>query len=101
MKQDHGDTQGIHPLEAARGHHRHIPLAIAQALEQAQVSMEQLDGIAVTRGPGMPGCLSVGMAAAKTLATVLHKPLIYVHHMRGRWIKRPLTHSARAHPTFD
>ena len=58
-------------------------MAIACALEQAKVSYQDLDGIAVTRGPGMPGCLAVGMAAGKTLSTVLGKPIVYIHHMRG------------------
>lgn len=94
LKQDHADTQGIHPLQAARGHHTHVPLAIARALEQAHVSYQDLDGIAVTRGPGMPGCLAVGMAAGKTLSTVLGKPIVYIHHMRGGLHLR--THTAHA-----
>jgi len=83
LRQDHIATQGIHPLHAARGHHANVPVAIAQALEEANVAATDLDGIAVTRGPGMPGCLAVGMSAAKALAAVLKKPLVYVHHMRG------------------
>ena len=75
VRQNHQDTQGIHPLQAARGHHRHVPRAIAQALDEAQLTIHDLDGIGVTRGPGMPGCLAVGMTAAKTLAAV-HRALI-------------------------
>ena len=43
--------------------------------------MGSIDGVAFTRGPGMSGCLSVGMNAAKTLASSLNKPLVGVHHM--------------------
>lgn len=43
--------------------------------------VRDIDGIAFTRGPGMPGCLSVGMNAAKSLAAALNKPLVGVHHM--------------------
>lgn len=84
LKQDHTETQGIHPLYAARGHHTNVPIAIARALDEAHVSYAELDGLAVTQGPGMPGCLAVGMAAGKALSTVLSKPIVYVHHMRGR-----------------
>lgn len=83
LRQDHQDTQGIHPLHAAQAHHRHVPVAIRQALDEAAVRLDDIDGIAVTQGPGMPGCLSVGMAAAKALASVHSKPLVYVHHMHG------------------
>ena len=85
LKQDHADTQGIHPLHAARGHHKNVPLAIARALDEANVLYSDLDGIAVTRGPGMPGCLAVGMASGKALGSVLSKPIVYIHHMRGAW----------------
>ena len=84
LRQDHSDTKGIHPLLAARGHHTNIPTAVATALRDAELSINDVDGIAVTRGPGMASSLTVGMSAAKTLAAVHAKPLIYVHHMRGR-----------------
>lgn len=91
VRQNHQDTQGIHPLHAARGHHRHVPQAIAQALDEAQLTIHDLDGIGVTRGPGMPGCLAVGMTAAKTLAAVHAKPLVYLHHMRAHALTPLLT----------
>lgn len=93
LRQDHQDTQGIHPLHAARGHHRNVPQAIKQALDEANVSINEIDAIGVTRGPGMPGCLAVGMAAAKSLAAVHAKPLIYVHHMRAHALTPLLTES--------
>lgn len=95
LRQDHHDTQGIHPLHAAQAHHRNVPAAIRQALDEADVTVENIDGIAVTQGPGMPGCLSVGMAAAKTLASVHQKPLVYIHHMHGMY--GLAHHSACAH----
>lgn len=94
LRQDHHDTQGIHPLHAAQAHHRHVPVAIRQALDEAAVSLDDIDGLAVTQGPGMPGCLSVGMAAAKALASVHRKPLVYVHHMHGMFY---VSHSPCAH----
>ncbi|WFD45146.1 N(6)-L-threonylcarbamoyladenine synthase [Malassezia psittaci] len=91
LRQDHTETQGIHPLHAARGHHTNIPLAIKQALDQSNTPYSAIDGIAVTQGPGMPGCLAVGMTAAKTLSTVLGKPLVYVHHMKAHALTPLLT----------
>ena len=91
LRQDHRDTQGIHPLHAARSHHQHVPQAIAKALDAARCNIQDIDGIGVTRGPGMPGCLAVGMTAAKTLATVHGKPLVYVHHMRAHALTPLLT----------
>ena len=58
------------------------PIAVSRALAEAKVDIvRDVDGIAFTRGPGMPGCLSVGMNAAKTLAAALGKPLVGAHHM--------------------
>ena len=45
--------------------------------------MDQIDAIAVTRGPGLVGSLHIGMQCAKTLALAYHKPLIGVHHIAG------------------
>ncbi|SHO80010.1 Similar to S.cerevisiae protein QRI7 (Protein involved in threonylcarbamoyl adenosine biosynthesis) [Malassezia sympodialis ATCC 42132] len=98
LRQDHQDTQGIHPLHAAQAHHRHVPVAIRQALDEAAVRLDDIDGIAVTQGPGMPGCLSVGMAAAKALASVHSKPLVYVHHMHAHALTPLLTEPTP--PTF-
>ena len=57
------------------------PLAVRRALDDANLDMSHINGIAFTRGPGMSGCLSVCANAAKTLASALNKPLIGVHHM--------------------
>lgn len=68
-------------MHAQEAHQRNLPLAIKQALEEAKVTLNDLDGIAFTRGPGMYGCLSVCSGAAKALAAATGKPLIGVHHM--------------------
>lgn len=72
---------GIHPLEAAKLHQIQLPIAIQKALVESNVELSDLDAIAYTRGPGMMACLTVSAVAAKTLATVLEKPLLGVHHM--------------------
>lgn len=77
----HEPMGGIVPTLASKGHSRNLPGVICKTLELAKLSVQDLDAIAVTRGPGLPPCLPVGLNAAKTLAAVLKKPLIGVHHM--------------------
>lgn len=60
---------------------RKQPLAIREALDTAKMEVTDIDGFAFTRGPGMPGSLSVCLTASKNLAAALKKPLIGVHHM--------------------
>lgn len=74
---------GVVPEIASRKHVENIMLIIDQALKDAAVSLEQLDGIAVTNGPGLVGALLVGVAAAKALAFATDKPLIAVHHIES------------------
>ncbi|KIL68931.1 hypothetical protein M378DRAFT_71041 [Amanita muscaria Koide BX008] len=83
---------GIHPSVAIEAHQRNMPLAVQQALKNANVDLvRDIDGIAFTRGPGIGGCLSVGSNAAKSLAAALNKPLVGVHHMQGHALTPLLT----------
>lgn len=59
------------------------PGAIHCALAEANMPATSVDGIAFTRGPGIGGCLSVGMNASKSLAAALGKPIVGVHHMQA------------------
>jgi N6-L-threonylcarbamoyladenine synthase len=77
----HEPMGGIVPTLASKGHSRNLPGVIVETLDRAGLSIQDLDAIAVTRGPGLPPCLPVGLNAAKTLAAVSKKPLIGVHHM--------------------
>lgn len=97
-RQDHSSTGGIHPLSAALGHHANLASAIATALDTAKVAASELDAIAVTQGPGMASSLGVGLSAAKALSAVLHKPLVYVHHMQAHALTPLLTE--KTPPTF-
>ena len=74
---------GVVPELASRAHVSTIGRVVDQALEQAGVSLDELDGIAVTAGPGLVGALLVGVMYAKTLAWSLDKPLLGVHHLEG------------------
>ncbi|CAO3610234.1 unnamed protein product [Cunninghamella blakesleeana] len=87
----HEPMGGVVPTLASRGHSEHLPNVICQALDQAQLNINQIDAIAVTRGPGLPPCLPVGLNAAKTLAAVHKKPLIGVHHMEAHALTARLT----------
>ncbi|KAK9708351.1 Mitochondrial tRNAs modification protein [Basidiobolus ranarum] len=88
LHESHG---GIVPNLALKSHTMHLPSTVRKALDESGISAFELDAIAVTRGPGIPACLSVGLNAAKTLAAVLKKPLIGVHHMEGHALTARLT----------
>lgn len=79
----HQQYGGVVPEVASRAHLETINQAIAQALEQAQLNWQQIDGIAATCAPGLVGALLVGLTAAKTLAMVHNKPFLGVHHLEG------------------
>lgn len=79
----HAKYGGVMPEIASRLHAENISIVIKEALEKANVKLEDIDGFAVTRGPGLIGALHVGMQAAKTLALLYNKPLIPVHHLAG------------------
>ncbi len=79
----HKKYGGVMPEIASRLHLENILVVINEALEKANVKLEDLTAIAVTRGPGLIGALHVGLQAAKTLALVLNIPLIPVHHLCG------------------
>ncbi|OCH90240.1 glycoprotease [Obba rivulosa] len=96
----HEEYRGIHPYMAIEAHQRHLPGVVRQALKEANMSIQDLDGIAFTRGPGIAGCLSVGSNAAKTLAGALNKPLIGVHHMQAHALTVFLTSPPEEAPQF-
>jgi len=79
----HKKYGGVMPEIASRLHAENISICLREALEQANVKLEEIDAFAVTRGPGLIGALHVGLQAAKTLAMLYQKPLIPVHHLTG------------------
>lgn len=74
---------GVVPEIASRKHIERINQVIEQALEEADMGLEDMDAIAVTYGPGLVGALLVGVAEAKAIAFATGKPLIGVHHIEG------------------
>lgn len=79
----HKPYGGVVPELASREHLRNIVPVVRQALAEAGKSAEEVDAIAVTRGPGLAGALLVGVSYAKALAFALNKPLIAVNHIEG------------------
>lgn len=79
----HTKYGGVMPEIASRLHAENISIVLKEALDKANVTMEDVSAIAVTRGPGLIGALHVGIQAAKTLALLYDKPLIPVHHLAG------------------
>jgi N6-L-threonylcarbamoyladenine synthase len=74
---------GVVPEIASRKHIEKINQVIEEALNDASVTLDDLDAIGVTYGPGLVGALLVGLAEAKALAYAAGKPLIGVHHIEG------------------
>lgn len=81
--ESHKQFGGVVPEIASRQHTEQITYVIEQAIEEADVSWDEIDAIAVTEGPGLIGALLVGISAAKALAFAKQKPLIPVHHIAG------------------
>jgi N6-L-threonylcarbamoyladenine synthase len=74
---------GVVPEVASRIHVENISTVVTEAVKQSGLTMDDVDGIAYTQGPGLIGSLHVGVQAAKTLAWEFHKPLVPINHMTG------------------
>ncbi len=88
----HAKYGGVFPEVASRQHIRTIHAVVEEALQRAHLTLADIDAIAVTRGPGLPGSLVVGMNTAKGLALARGLPLIGVNHLEGH------IYSAWVHP---
>ena len=76
----HETYGGVVPELASREHLRNLMPVAREALEQAGVSPNQIDAVAGTRGPGLPGALLVGLRASQGIAFVLDRPFLGIHH---------------------
>ena len=95
-QQDHAAFGGVVPELASRAHMRAVVPIVDEALERAGVDLGGIDGIAVTRGPGLVGSLIVGLSLAKGLALAVGKPLIGVHHLEGHIFSNRIENRLRA-----
>lgn len=89
--QEHLPYGGVVPEIAARSHLNYLDSVITQALRQANVTLEEIDAVAVTAGPGLIGGVMVGVMAAKAIAAVHQKPFIAVNHLEGHALTARLT----------
>jgi N6-L-threonylcarbamoyladenine synthase len=90
---------GVVPELASRAHVRALGSVIDRAVTDAGVSLAQLDGVAVTAGPGLVGALLVGVMYGKTLAFSLDRPLIGVNHLEGH-LFAPILEDPEFQPPF-
>ena len=79
----HAEYGGVVPELASRDHVRKLLPLVRQTLDEAGLSVSDLDGVAYTAGPGLVGALLVGAGVARSLAWALDLPAIGVHHMEG------------------
>ncbi len=81
--ESHKRFGGVVPEIASRHHIEQITLTLDEAFTEAGLTLEDMDAIAVTEGPGLVGALLIGVNAAKSLAFAKQKPLVGVHHIAG------------------
>ena len=91
QEKDHQPFGGIVPEIAARAHLKHIDSVIEEAIDNANLRFENIDGVAATGGPGLIGGVIVGIMAAKAIASAQKKPFIAVNHLEGHALTARLT----------
>lgn len=89
----HAEYGGVFPEVASRAHAENIGVVVEQAMKDANLTYNDLDSIAVTRGPGLVGSLMVGINYAKGLSLATSKPLLGINHLEGHvyslWLTQP------------
>ena len=96
----HSKYGGVVPELASRAHQQNIVPVVQQAIEQANITKEDLSAIAFTRGPGLMGSLLVGTSFAKSLALGLKVPLIDVNHMQAHILSHFIEDASSKMPPF-
>ena len=91
---EHAPFGGVVPEIAARSHVRLIDRAAEQAMTEARLTLDQLDGVAATAGPGLIGGVMVGLSFAKAIALARDLPLIAVNHLEGHAVSARLAAQA-------
>lgn len=81
--ESHKRFGGVVPEIASRHHVEQITIVFEEAMQQAGITYEEIDAIAVTNGPGLVGALLIGVNAAKAIAFAHGIPLVHVHHIAG------------------
>ncbi len=96
----HEQFGGVVPELASRAHQENIIPVVNAALKEAQISLQDLDAIAFTQGPGLMGSLTVGTSFAKALALALKIPLVGVHHMKAHILAHLIDDASDNKPSF-
>jgi len=94
----HSEYGGVVPELASRDHVQRVIPLVRQVMQQADVSLGQLDAIAYTQGPGLGGALLVGASVANSLAYALDIPTIGIHHLEGHLLSPLLSDPAPEFP---
>jgi N6-L-threonylcarbamoyladenine synthase len=98
QEEQHRSFGGVVPELAARAHLEKLPALVTEALDRAAVTPAQLDRVGVTRGPGLVGCLLIGVGVARGLAAGWEKPVVGVNHLWGHIYAALLTDPALEPP---
>lgn len=96
----HEEYGGVVPELASRAHQKNMVPVVDTALKRAGISLDQVDAIAYTRGPGLMGSLIVGTSFAKALSLARNIPLIDVNHMHGHVLAHFIDDENKAKPAF-
>ncbi len=96
----HESFGGVVPELASRAHLQNIVPVVDAALKQANLTVQDLDAIAFTKGPGLLGSLVVGTSFAKSMALALNLPLIDVNHMYGHVLAHFIDDEGKQKPSF-
>ncbi len=94
----HARWGGVVPEVAARQHVQNVIPVIAEALAQARLTLDDIDAVAVTRGPGLIGALLVAVQAGKAIAFARGLPIVGVHHLEGHLLAAYLSSAASPNP---
>ena len=94
----HNEYGGVVPELASRDHVRRIIPLVRQVMREADVSLDQIDAVAYTQGPGLGGALLVGASVANALAYALDIPTIGIHHLEGHLLSPLLSDPAPDFP---
>ncbi len=91
QQKDHESFGGVVPELAARAHLERLPILLKKALQEANISLQDLSGIAVTGGPGLMGGVLMGVLYAKALSATLNKPFFAINHLEAHALTIRLT----------
>ena len=81
--EEHKEFGGVVPELAARAHVENIDFIINKSLKDSKISLQEIDGVAATAGPGLIVCLTVGLNIGKSIAAFSKKPFVAVNHLEG------------------